>query len=252
MTDMYKARIFLLISLIFSSISLFSQGRWNCNLGLGANLTTGNVNISSVVTDATVKRNDSLISLDFHYKMIYSSHIEKNAVERKWTEMNFEINGGMMLDLYQYDKYSPFLACEVLTNKYKGYDLKVSGLIGMKVRLFTKPGNYDYSISGAFVYDGVDFSDDTHLPTNNYRISIRPKIKQRLTKNLWFIHQTYFQPSVLDINDFLICSVTNLQNRLSRHFFFDLSFTYEYRSRIPSANYKHEDILTVLSIRYKI
>ena len=249
---MHKVKGFLIILLIISSIDLSAQGKWNCNLGLGASMNTGNVNNCNVSNDASLKRNDSLISLDFHYKLLYSSLIDKTGSDEQWKETNFEINGGMKFDLYQYDKYSPFLACEMITNKYKGYDLKVSGLIGMKFRLFTKPGRYDYSISGAFVYDGVDFSDNTYLPTNNYRISIRPKIKQRIVGNLSLVHQTFYQPSVLDWNDFIIYSVTKLQNKITLKLFLDITFTYEYRSRVPSDGYKHNDMLTEVSIRYKM
>lgn len=249
---MYKARIFLFILLIFSSIGLFSQSKWNCNLGLGAFINTGNVNNCNIVNDASVKRNDSIIALDFHYKVLYSSLIDKNGNKRQWEETNFEINGGIKMDLFQHDKYSPFLACEMLTNKYKGYDFKVSGLIGLKLRLFTKPAVYDYSISAAFVYDCTMFTDNTQLPNNNYRISIRPKIKQKIADNLSLYHQLFYQPSVLDWDDFIIYSVTKLQNKITRKLFIDLSLIYEYRSRIPSENYKYYDVLSEISIRYKI
>lgn len=238
--------------MVLSSISMFSQSKWNLNIGFGTALNTGNVNYCNIINDAFVSRNDEIIQLDFHYKLLYSSMINRNNPDHKWEETNFEINGGVKLDLFQYDKFSPFLACEMLTNKYKGYDLKMSGLLGVKYRFFTKPSVYDYSISGAFVYDNTDFTDETHLPNINYRISIRPKIKQKIVNNLVLIHYTFYQPSVLDWNDFIICSVTKLRNKITNKLFIDLSFTYEYRSLIPSSAYKHEDILTEVSIRFKI
>lgn len=249
---MKKARLFLFVSLIFSSMFAYSQSKWNHELGLGASLNTGNVNNCNVSNDALVTRNDSVVALDFHYKFLYSALIHKDNVGRQWEESNFEINGGVKTDLYQYGKYSPFMACEMLTNKYKGYDLKLSGLIGMKLRIYTIPSVCDYSISGAFVYDWSDFTDETHLPNNNYRISIRPKIKQKLTDNLSLYHCTFFQPSVLDFGDYIINSVTKLQTKITKMLFLDISFTYDYRSRVPTDKYQKSDILTEVSIRLKI
>lgn len=240
------------LSLILSTINVFSQSKWNYNLGLGASLNTGNVNNCNLSNDASVTRNDSLIALDFHYKLLYSSLINKNNTGQHWEETNFEVNGGVKMDLYQWSTYSPFLACEMLTNKYKGYDLKVSGLVGIKFKLFVKPSIYDYSISFAFVYDWTDFTDETHLPNNNYRISIRPKFTQKLAENLTLYHCTFYQPSVLDFNDYIINSQTKLQTKITRMVFLDLSFTYEYRSMVPSENYKKHDILSEVSIRFKI
>ena len=189
---------------------------------------------------------------DCHYRFLYSSMIQKNDVGRRWEETNFEINGGVKTDLYQYGKYSPFLACEMLTNKYKGYDLKLSGLLGLKLRVFTIPSFCDYSVSAAFVFDWNDFTDDVSaLLNNNYRISIRPKIKQKLADNLALLHYTFFQPSVLDLSDYIIYSETKLQTQITKKLFLDFSFRYDYHSRVPLETYRHHDILTEVSIRYK-
>lgn len=249
---MNRIRLLLCISLIISTICLFGQRKWHYNVGLGASLHTGNVNNCNVSHDATVNRNDSIVAFDFNYRFLYSSLIQRNDLGRQWEETNFEINGGVKMDLYQYDKYSPFLACEMLTNKYKGYDLKLSGLVGFKYRIYTIPSICDYSVSAAFVYDWNDFTDATVLPNNNYRISIRPKIKQKLADNLSLYHCTFIQPSVLDFGDYIINCVTKLQTQITRMLFLDLSLTYDYRSRVPSENYRHHDVLSEVSVRFKI
>ena len=245
-----KYIVFLL--LVFSVIQVSGQRKWNYNLGLGASLNTGNVNNCNLSHGLSIDRNDSVVALDFHYKVLYSSIINKNNTDHQWEETNFEVNGGVKMDYLQYGKYSPFLACEMLTNRFKGYDLKVSGLVGFKYRIYTKPGNCDYSISAAFVYDWNDFTDNTVLPNNNYRISFRPKIKQKIADNLTFFHCTFYQPSVLDFGDYHINSVTKLQTQITRMLFLDLSFTYDYRSRVPSENYRKHDILSEISVRLKI
>ena len=248
---MNKLRYSLLVLLVFSALYANAQNKWHYNFGLGASLNTGNVNNCNISNDGSVTRNDSLIALDFHYKLLYSSLLSKNSTGRHWEETNFEVNGGVKADLYQYGRFSPFLACEMITNKYKGYDLKLSGLMGMKYRIYTVPSLCDYSISGAFVYDWINFTDETHLPNNNYRISIRPKIMQKLAENLTLYHITYFQPSVLDLRDYIINSATKLQTKITKKLFLDISFIYEYRSRVPSENYKKHDILSEVSVRYK-
>ena len=127
----------------------------------------------------------------------------------------------------------------------------MSGLVGFKYRLFVIPSVCDYSISAAFVYDWTDFTDATVLPNNNYRVSVRPTIKQRLTENLTLLNLSFYQPSVLDFNDFIINSTTKLQTKLTKMLFLDLAFTYEYRSRVPSENYKKHDIMSEVSLRLK-
>lgn len=248
---MNKLRLFLLVLFVISVMDLKAQNKWHYNVGLGASLNTGNVNNCNISHDAAANRNDSLIAFDVHYKLLYSSLISKNGTDQQWEETNFEVNGGVKTDLFQYGNYSPFLACEMLTNKYKGYDFKLSGLIGMKFRIYTVPSVCDYSISGAFVYDWTDFTDETHLLNNNYRISIRPKFTQKLAENLTLYHITFYQPSLLDWDDFIINSTTKLQTKITKMLFLDLSFAYEYRSRVPSENYKKHDILSEVSIRFK-
>lgn len=248
---MKTLRSLFFILLIFSSIQSFSQRKWSYDFGLGTSLHTGNVNSFNLNNSASINRNDSLIALDFHYKALYSSLIDRNDTEQQWKETNFEVNGGIKLDYKQYDRFSPFLACEMLTNKYKGYNFKMSGLVGIKYRIYVKHSICDYSISAAFVYDWTNYTDATVLPNNNFRISIRPRIKHKLSESLTLLNLTYFQPSVLDFNDFIVNTTTKLQTKLTQKLFLDLAFTYEYRSRVPSDKYKKHDLMSEVSLKLK-
>lgn len=247
-----KKAYYLLFILIFSTLYATAQSKWKFNFSFNTSLHTGNVNNCNIGNDLVINRNDSVVALDFHYKLTYSALIDKYNPWHTWEETNFEINGGVKMDLYQYSNFSPFLACEALTNRYKGYNLKMSGLAGVKFKIYTKPQVSDYSISIAFVYDWCNYTDETVLPHNNYRISIRPKIKQKLTENLSLLHFTFFQPSILDFKDFLIQSETKLETQLAKKLFLDLSFIYEYRSKVPSENYLHSDISTKAALRLKL
>ena len=245
-------RILLLVALALGVTCAYSQSKWNYNFGLGAALNTGNVNNFNLSTDGLVNRNDSIVSFDLHYKVLYSSVAQQdNLGEVNWKETNFEINSGVKMDLYQWSTFSPFLACEQLTNKYKGYDLQMSGLLGVKYKIYVKPSVCDYSISAALVYNWTNYTNETQLPINNYRFSIRPKITQKLAESLTLYHCTLIQPSLLNINDLLINSITKLQTQLSKRLFLDISFTYDYRSLVPDESYKKNDILTEVSIRFK-
>jgi len=42
-----------------------------------------------------------------------------------------------------------------------------------------------------------------------------------------------------------------LQTQITRKFFIDIAFSYEYRSRVPSEKYKKHDFLTEVSIRVR-
>lgn len=249
---MRKSYFFLFFIIAFCALHANAQRKWHYDFGLGASLNAGNVNNCNFSNDGAITRNDSVVAFDFHYRVLYSSLINNNEGLNQWQETNFEVNGGIKTDLYQYGQYSPFLACEVLHNKYKGYDLKLSGLVGFKYKLFVKPSVYDYSVSLAFVYDWVDFTDVTALPHNNYRLSFRPKIKQKLSDNLYLEHYTFFQPSVIDWNDILIHCVTKLKTQITKKFHIDISFLYDYRSLVPSEGYKNHDVLTEVSLRFKI
>ncbi len=134
--NLKSLRPLLTITLILCATQLFGQKKWDFDFGLGTSLHTGNVNTFNLNNNASVNRNDSLIALDFHYKVLYSSLIDRNDVGQQWKETNFEINGGIKLDYKQYGIFSPFLAFEMLTNKYKGYNFKMSGLVGLKYRIY--------------------------------------------------------------------------------------------------------------------
>ena len=95
----------LFIILIFSTMQIFGQRKWAYDLGLGTSLNTGNINNCNINNSASVVRNDSILAFDFHYKLLYSSLINKNNIGNEWEETNFEVNGGIKIDYLQYGKF---------------------------------------------------------------------------------------------------------------------------------------------------
>ena len=79
-------RLFLFILLFFTATQLFGQNKWSFDFGLGTALHSGNVNSFNLNNNASINRNDSLIALDFHYKILYSSLIDRDDIGQQWKE----------------------------------------------------------------------------------------------------------------------------------------------------------------------
>ena len=92
---MNELRFSFFVLLVFSVIGAKAQNKWHYNFGLGASLNAGNVNNCNISNDGAVERNDSLIAFDAHYKLFYSSLLDRNAPDHQWKETNFEVNGGV-------------------------------------------------------------------------------------------------------------------------------------------------------------
>lgn len=236
---------FLLTIFITLTICANAQKRWNFELGAGMTQNSGNIENISLKNYAELERNDSLISSNFNYKFVYQKENEK--------ETNKGFNAGMNFDLFQYGKFSPFVATEFLANKYKGYDFKISALTGFKYRIFTKKDTCDYSISLAMVYDNVDYTpEENKLDKELVRLSVRPKIKQKIGNGFYLGHNTFYQPSLKNFSDYIINSQTKLSSKITTKLFLEISFNYEYRSKLPTKDYEHYDITTDISLKLKL
>lgn len=242
---MKKTAIFLVV-LISTVSTLSAQSKWKYEFGFGGTFNSGNVNNVSLKSTANIDRNDSVLAFNANARYLYSA-------EQKVTT-NEGIGGGIKFDINQYDKWSPFFAAEFITNHFKGYDFKISFLGGVKYRIYTVPDLCDYSISGALVGDYVNYHitdpvADT-LDGMLMRISLRGKIKQRIGANTRLNHSTFWQPAVKDFGDYLVTSITKIENKLNEHFFFDVIFEYEYRSFVPEGRKKH-DYMAEIAFRIK-
>lgn len=237
----------LSITLVFIALTLncAAQKRWNFELGAGMTQNSGNVDNFALKNYAELERNDSLISTNLNYKFVYQKEDEK--------ETNKGFSAGLNFDLFQYGKFSPFVSTEVLTNEYKGYDFKISALTGFKYRIFTKKDTCDYSVSLAVVYDNVDYTpEENKLDREVFRLSVRPKIKQKIGDNFFIGHSTFYQPSLKDFSDYIVNSSTKLSSKITTKLFLEVSFNYEYRSKLPTEDYKNYDISTEVSLKLKL
>lgn len=233
----------LVISLLAIAGSVGAQSKWKYQLGLGWNMNEGNVNNMSFNNTGSVDRNDSTLAFSANYKIVYD--------QQDKVETNKGFNAGIKFDLFQYDRWSPFFASEYINNKYKGYDYKLSLLLGAKYRIYTVPGVCDYSVSGALVYDHVKYCDTTGMRPQVFRASFRFKVKQKIGDVVSLNHSTFYQPSFYNFTgDYIITSTTKMENKLGKNFFLDLIFNYEYRSIIPVSVAHHHDIETSVALRW--
>lgn len=237
-------QIILLVALLMTTTISTAQKKWNSELGLGATDNSGNVDNFSLKNTGSVVYEDSTMCFATKYKFIYQ--LENGR------ESNKGLNGSMNYDFYKFGKWSIFVALEMVSNHYKGYDCKMSALTGSKYNFLYKPDTCEYSLSGAIVYDNVNYTDeDTYLNKEVWRISVRPKIYQRLSQNLTFSMITFYQPAIKNFDDYIFNLTLHLENQLSKHIYIDLHYNYEFRSEIPSDKYRHYDSVTELTLKLK-
>lgn len=239
---MRKTLIF--ISMVAATILAGAQNKWHYTFSLGGEYKSGNVNTFTFNNNGGVERNDSTIALDASYNIVYG--------QKDHVEYDKSLKGNLTFDIWQYNRVSPFFAATYYNNKYKGYEYKLSFLAGAKYRFFTNK-NYDYSLSAAYVYEYVDYftSNTTALEPQVSRLSLRFKMRHKITNGVSIKHTTFYMPSVTNFdNDYIVTSVTSLSSQLSKHLFLDLNFNYEYHSLVPE-NVQQQDIITSVTLRMK-
>lgn len=222
-----------------------AQSKWKYHLGFGGELKDGNVNTVTVRNDGSIERNDSTLAFDAGYGIVYG---EKDKVT-----YDKSLNAHVKFDLWQYDRWSPFVSASYLNNRFKGFHYRLSFLAGVKYRIFWN-ADCDYSISAAYVQDYTEYGDPAvSLEKMVSRLSLRFKMRHKLTSGVTLKHTTFWQPSVMDPmtsigDDYVISSVTSLSTKLSEHISFDVNFNYEYHSLVPDG-VKKQDIITSASLR---
>ncbi len=235
----------IILLAIATTLTVSAQNKWKYHFGFGGELKDGNVNTVTIRNDGAVERNDSLVALDAGYAIVYG--------EKDHEVYDKSLAAHLKFDLWQYDRWSPFISTSYLNNKFKGFEYRFSALLGVKYRIYTNP-RCDYSISAANVQDFTDYGDrSTSLEQMVSRLSLRFKMRHRIADNVMLKHTTFWQPSLMKpmssiADDYVISSITTLSTKITRHLSFDVSFDYEYRSLVPDG-VKKQDINTSLSLR---
>lgn len=238
-------KVLLTIVMLAAVMTASAQSKWSYKLGFGGELKSGNVNTTIFNTSAGVERNDSILAFDASASYMYG------LKEGELYENNF--NGSVKFDVWQYDRWSPFVAATVNCNPFKKYDYRLNLLVGGKYRIFWND-RCDYSISAAYVYEKTQYFKSVDLSKVSpevSRISLRFKVKQKIGDNWNLKHTTFYQPAVNDfVDDYVINSVTSLSAQISKHASLGLNFTYEHNEKVPEG-VKKDDFITSASLDLK-
>lgn len=254
-------KVLLALALI-ACVGTASAQKWSWNFGANGTLNSGNVNNVTFTHNGGVDRNDSLLAFSANYKFVYG--------EQEKVTNNLGISGGVQFDVWQYDRWSPFVSDMMERNTYKGLDFKNAFLFGVKYRIITKPGVYDYSISAALVgdYTNYHYGDPTvsdegqgaldelnnrakdDLSGWKARVSLRFKIKQKISDGVNFKLTAFYQPAVPEFSDYLINCNAGIDTKLNKNLFLSLGMTYDYKSVVPET-VKNQDIMATCGLTLK-
>ncbi len=231
--------------MLATALTAGAQSKWHYHLGFGGELKDGNVNTVTIKNDGSVERNDSILAFDAGYGIVYGEK-DKEVYDKS-------LESHIKFDLWQYDRWSPFVSASYLNNKFKGFEYRLSFLAGLKYRIYWDP-RCDYSISAAYVQDYTDYGDiSTSLEKMVSRLSLRFKMRHKIADNVAIKHSTFWQPSLMNpmssiSDDYVVSSVTSISTKITKHISFDVSLNYEYHSLVPDGVEK-QDIITTASLR---
>ncbi|HAN79019.1 MAG TPA: hypothetical protein DCQ31_15250 [Bacteroidales bacterium] len=236
-----------LLLLPFLLFAFEMHAQLSAKASVGGYYYTGNVNKLDIRSDAALAYKSAKFEYSGNYKFIYS--------EIAGVQNNGEIAGGVKFDYMPQNKFSPFIALNFYNNKYKGYDLRVSSILGAKYVIYETEKS-DYSISAAFQYDAENYAPDklgVEIPNKNlFRLSIRPKITQQITSSMKLTHISFFRPNLSNFSDHQIDAVTSLSNQISKKFYIDIAHELQYTSKPVREGLKKTDQAIIVSLVYKL
>ncbi len=189
---------------------------------------SGNIKKLDVLTNNEIEKKDSAQEFSLSYLFLYG--------EQDDTKYLLEHLASAYYDYRPYQRLSPWMNATFLHNIYKGFDARLNAGTGLKYR-FIYNDEQDWSLSAGVLLDYTDYSPPTEskvTPRTNetiWRLSIRPKIKIKLTENISIKHVTFYQPQITDFGNFIAWSQTEFSVKVYRHINLSLLYYYFYNSR---------------------
>ena len=217
-------------------------------ISLGGSYQTGNTENGSVLLSSAVSAMDSIKEFSLNAKYHYSENARKMNKE--------EFSGGLQFDYRPLSRFSPFVRGEFYSNQFRQIDSRFSGLLGAKYCYFKYLKDNiiisEYSISGAFVFENDNYTKEALLSDKSrVRLSLRPKFKQIVMKNIFLGLECFYKPNIVDFNDFIIDSMFQINFVVNEHVTLSCSYQYEYDSKPATATVKKTDTNLLASLMVK-
>ena len=254
-------RICFVITLLFCfSLSGFAQNsdsrvsmeskrvaktKISTKISLGGNYWTGNTEKGTIIGSLGLAAVDSIKEFSFDAKYAYGENNKKVNQQ--------EFLSGLQYDFHPLSAFSPFMRIELYNNKFRNLKYRYSGLAGAKYRFFVykKDGETtsDYSISGAFTYVFEKYSPEAKASDQQkVRLSLRPKIKQKLAKNIYFQSELYYIPKINCWEDYIFYFRSNVNFLVNSNIFIKCSYDYEYENKPITTDIKKTDTYLTISL----
>ena len=212
-------------------------------ISLGGNFFSGNIEKGTFIGNLNLSAVDSIKEFSFDAKYIYGEN--NNKLNQR------EFLTGLQYDYHPLSVFSPFMRVELYSNEFRNIKYRYSGLAGAKYRYYVHKHDgettSDYSISGAITYVFEKYTPDAESSDQHkLRLSLRPKIKQKLAKNIYLQSELYFIPKVVCWEDYILYWRSNVNFLINSNIFIKCSYEFEHESKPISADIKKTD--TILSI----
>jgi len=215
------------------------------NISLGGNSWTGNTNKGTLIGSLNLAAVDSVKEFSFDARYAYGEN--NNKVNQR------EFLMGLQYDYHPLSVFSPFMRIELYNNEFRNIKSRYSGLAGAKYRffLYKKEGvtTSDFSISGAFSYVFEKYTPDAQSSNQQkVRLSLRPKIKQKIAKNIYFQSELYFMPKISCWEDYIIYLRSNVNFLVNSNVFIKCSYEHEYESKPITSDIRKTDTILAISL----
>ncbi len=244
-------RLTLLFLCILASTSLLSQKKslWSFSSSNNLAFFSGNVNRFDLLSNNTIEHSDSTFDLSINYQYLYG--------EQSKTKYLLEHMASAFYDYHPHNKFSPWINTSILHNVYKGFNIRFNAATGIKYRFIYTP-KQDWSISTGILYDLLNYAKpiETNLtarsPEDIWRLSIRPKIKIKLSKKARFKHITFYQPELRDFSNFIAWSQTELSVKVIEHLNLSVLYYYFYNNNPAYKNISRRDQQLLFGIKFTL
>jgi hypothetical protein len=243
---------FVILCLIFFFIREKAYAQIKTNLSLGSSFIEGStINKFDIQTDLNISLADSTREFSTFFTAAYGELAHHST--------NQEFSGGLKFDYRPQAMFTPFILLQAYNNVEKNIDLRMTALSGLKFSIFRKfikddKGKkmlkFDYSISVAVLYEAEKYISPNVPNREKMKLSIRPKIKHALGKNIYFEHITFYKVNLEDWQDYSFYSTTSLTSKITKKLQLKISYRIDYDNKLPKIDAVSKNDVT--SNSYKV